>query len=233
MQMNKTVVIDSRIDIESEEMLYKMGIKTIKIPQNNLFDKPISAHPDMFCVKIKEKRFVDKRIAHLFDFWDVEIISREVQNGQAYKYPYDVGFNCAVMGNHIICNKQYTASEILQYSNEQNMNIINVKQGYAKCSTCIVDDNSIITEDESIAKAARNFGINVLMINKGFVKLDRYDYGFIGGASGLINNRLLFNGDIKMHPNYNEIKRFCTSRNVEIISLNSKQLYDIGSILEF
>ena len=44
--------------------------------------------------------------------------------------------------------------------------IINVKQGYAKCSICVVSDNAIITADKGIAKAAIQNRIDVLEITR-------------------------------------------------------------------
>lgn len=58
--------------------------------------------------------------------------------------------------------------------------------------------------------------------------------GFIGGASGLINKNLLcFNGDIKTHPDYENINSFCKNVGVEVYSLNKGMLKDIGSIIAF
>ena len=76
-------------------------------------------------------------------------------------------------------------------------------------------------------------GKNCLLIEKGFVKLDGYDYGFIGGASMFLENHstLIFTGDITKHPNYNILKDFCNSINIEIDWINEIQLTDIGGMI--
>ena len=57
-------------------------------------------------------------------------------------------------------------------------------------------------------------------------------YGFIGGATGLIApDMLAVNGDLKTHPDYNNIVDFCKNYHVDIISLKNGSIYDIGSIL--
>ena len=58
--------------------------------------------------------------------------------------------------------------------------------------------------------------------------------GFIGGASGLINKTTLcFNGDLKTHPDCNNIIDFCKNVGVDTISLNKGNLVDIGTIMQF
>ena len=112
------------------------------------------------------------------------------------------------------------------------MKKINVKQGYCKCSICIVDENSIITSDEGIYKEVIKHDIDCLLIEKGHIDLFELDYGFIGGCSGLINeDTLVFFGNIEKHPNFKEIKNFVSKRNKKIISLSKEKLIDLGSLI--
>ena len=77
-----------------------------------------------------------------------------------------------------------------------------------------------------------NYIKNILK-KKGFIELYNME-GFIGGASGLIDNKTLcFNGNIKTHPDAENIKSFCKNAGVDVISLNNGNLKDIGSILVF
>ena len=64
------------------------------------------------------------------------------------------------------------------------------------------------------------------------MKIDKYDYGFIGGCCGLINkNVLLFNGDLSLHSDFDKIKKFLYDNNVNYIDIKGKPLTDIGSII--
>ncbi len=231
---NKQLIVDCRISEKSEKCLEKMGFELIKIPQCNLFDNPVSAHPDMLMTKINNVLFIDSSIHDLFTTKSVKFVERggEVKNNETLKYPYDIEFNCVQVGDKLICNKKYTNEVIVAYAEKNGITIIDVKQGYAKCSTCVVTDNAIITEDSAIAKKANEFGIEVLKISKGSVGLSGYDYGFIGGASGLIENKLLaFNGNILNHPDFERIFEFCYKHSVGIVCLSDEKLYDIGSII--
>ena len=114
---------------------------------------------------------------------------------------------------------------------KENLKIINANQGYTKCSTCIVNENAIITSDKSIYKSCRN-EMDVLLIRKGYIELPGTDYGFIGGSSFKYNrNTLVFTGNIELHPDYESIKSFAQNHNVELLSLTENTMIDIGSII--
>ena len=75
-------------------------------------------------------------------------------------------------------------------------------------------------------------GIDVLKISHGHIELRNLDYGFIGGATGLIdNNTLAVNGDINSHPDSEQIKAFCNKYNVDIVPLKDSNIVDIGTII--
>lgn len=106
-----------------------------------------------------------------------------------------------------------------------------MNQGYAKCSVCAVDERSIITQDPSIAQAARRQGLNVLKIQTGRILLPGYDTGFIGGCSGLLGGSCWRHRSLSAHPDGERIKEFLHSRGVEPLELTDGPLYDVGSIL--
>jgi hypothetical protein len=107
-----------------------------------------------------------------------------------------------------------------------------VKQGYTKCSTCVVGENAIITADASIANAALANSVETLLIRSGHIALPGFDYGFIGGAAGLIDNSLLaVCGKLASHPDSGAIRAFCTARCVNIVELADRPLIDIGGIV--
>ena len=101
-----------------------------------------------------------------------------------------------------------------------NKTIIDVKQGYSKCSVCICKHNTIITDDISIFNNLLQYDdIKSLLVEKGTVKIDKYDYGFIGGCCGLIDkDLLLFNGDLSMHSDFDKIKNFKYNKYVKKIN---------------
>lgn len=146
-------------------------------------------------------------------------------------YPNNVMLNCVVLNDKLICNTKTITDEVLQMAIKDNLKIINVNQGYTKCSTCIVNENAIITSDKSIYKSCKN-EMDVLLIRQGYIELTGTDYGFIGGSSFKYNrNTLVFSGNIELHPDYESIKSFAENHNVELLSLTENTMIDIGSII--
>ncbi|MCL2097040.1 MAG: hypothetical protein FWH10_09085 [Oscillospiraceae bacterium] len=230
------VICSHKISGEIERNLIKRGVIPVKIRG---FDKfggicPLNYHPDMFCFNLEKNKWIFydeiyEKNKNIIDKLNLDITT--VKSPDSCGYPGDIKLNAAIFGDYLICNIKHTDEKIIEYANETGKNIIDVNQGYAKCSVCIVNENSIITSDISICKKALQNNIEVLLIDKGHINLEGYDYGFIGGCSGLITkNKLAFTGNIELHPDYENIKNFCGSREVEAVSLSNEKLYDYGSM---
>ena len=149
------------------------------------------------------------------------------------KYPYNIGFNAVCLDKYFIHNLRYTNERLLKQIEKLGLKTINVKQGYTKCSCVVVDGNSIITADAGIYSVLSRYDdINLLKISHGSVILRGFEYGFLGGASGRVEDTMYFAGDITKHPDFFLIKSFVESRNVELKWFDFP-LTDIGSIIEY
>lgn len=219
------VIVSGEISSESEYVLNSSGIQTIKTSAHQLLYDAVKFHPDMVIHHIGNENFIGE---------NETISALNVCLGDKIQgiYPYDVLYNAARVGNYLICNRQYTEEKIIEHCHSKNIEIINVKQGYAKCNVCVVSDNAIITSDVGIARAANKHGIDVLFVDDCNVKLKGFAHGFLGGATGKISaDKLAVNGNITHHKNCSEITKFANKYNVEIVSLNNGDIEDIGSIL--
>jgi len=148
------------------------------------------------------------------------------------KYPFNIAYNACIIGNKMFCNSMYTDSEVLRLAKAFDINIIDIKQGYTKCSTAVVTDNAVITSDKGLYKAYAANGLDVLLISPGNILLKGYDYGFIGGCCGKTDKDILwFYGDISAHPDYSRIKEFCLKHSCKIEYCKDFPLTDIGSVL--
>jgi len=111
--------------------------------------------------------------------------------------------------------------------------IIDVNQGYARCSVAVIDKNSVITADEAIARKLSGEGFDVLRIRPGCIELPGYDYGFIGGCCGkLSSDKILFCGNPLNHPDGRLITEFIKSKDIEIITTDESNLFDFGGIVQ-
>ncbi len=230
---NKVTTVFANIDDNALKNAFdKLSIKVVPVIQNELLDAPVSRHADILANYVGKSTFlVDKNQAELCNFIkDNDGKSVIIENIHS-PYPNDCLLNFADIGDYIICNKSILTKEIVDLL--PNKQIIDVKQGYSKCSVCICKYNTIITDDISVYNAVLQFdNINSLLIEKGSVHINKYDYGFIGGCCGLIDkNTLLFNGDLSTHSSFDKIKKFLYDNDVNYIDIKGKPLTDIGSII--
>lgn len=146
------------------------------------------------------------------------------------QYPFDVGLNAARVGDLLFCHPEYTDKTVL--SGTTYRQVIPVKQGYTKCSVLIVDERHLITADRGIAAAAQAAGLEVLLCSPGGVRLDGYDYGFIGGATvKLAPDTVYFTGKLSSHRDAAAIRDFLRNCGVQILEGPGDGLIDIGSLL--
>ncbi len=227
-----SVAISEKASLKLLNKLNNLCIETIKISDNPEIDI-IGHHADISILNIAKNELIisDSQKENIVNFLTKGYRLKTIP-GVKSPYPYDCKLNCAIIGEKVICNPATVPDEIISLFHLYNYKIINVKQGYSKCSVCVVSDSAIITDDESIYYSCSKNGMDTLLVNKGSIKLTGYNYGFIGGCTGLIdNNKLLFNGDINFHKNCNDILDFINRHGVEPVIIKDEPLTDIGSII--
>lgn len=227
--MKKILAVDSRIDKEILYNLSKINNDIILVAKNPAFEESVSAHPDMNFLQIRDVIFTYPST----NVRGVNVKEIKPQAAGKLSYPDDVGLNAVCIGNDFICRKNSVSKQALEFAQNSGMNIIDVNQGYVKCNIAVVDEDAkaVITEDVGIEKILKQSGYDVLLLKNHDVSLAPYTHGFIGGASGKVENVLLFTGDITKHGEYERISAFCKKYGVEAVSLSKNQLYDYGSIL--
>lgn len=195
--------------------LEEQGHKVSLMESKADIDPPISCHPDIYMCQLNPGMIFHGK---------PEKLGRD--------YPYHAIYNGCSTGKYFIHNLKLTDAELLEAVSDSGLISVHVPQGYSKCSIVVVDDNSIITSDRGIFKAASKAGLDILLIEPKQVILHGYPYGFLGGASGRIGDTILFNGDLSKHSDFNEISRFITSRGLKIKYFAEYPLTDIGSIIQ-
>jgi hypothetical protein len=229
------VLIDGRASADILSGLEDLGIKPILTPLSAGLYEAVTNHPDMLVHPVGDNILVVAPDVYEFFNSVLEPLKFRLIRGKSVlksNYPENIAYNVARINNLAFHNIRYTDPVIRQYFEQHGVKMINVKQGYAKCSTCIVSDHAIITSDRGIARTADNYNIDVLLITPGHILLPGLNYGFIGGATGLVSkNLLVVAGMLNNHPNYIDIVEFCSKYNVSIRSLGKGQVIDIGSII--
>ena len=215
--MKKNVYLSENVNNALVEYLITNGWTIKIVSAYSEIKTGISSHPDIYMCKLG---VLDE--AEVF-FGDRAALGE--------KYPADVIYNAACTGKYFIHNLKYTSPELLKLAENRGFTLINTRQGYAKCSLALIDENSVITSDEGTAKALKNAGLDVLLIEKGYVRLEGYDYGFIGGACGRVGNVMVFNGNLAAHPDYGRIESFILSKGLLLKFFPEYPLEDIGSVI--
>lgn len=227
-------VADCRITHDIENALYGYADKIIKLPPYSALAEPVASHPDMLLWRVGRKIVTYGAYAEIAkdELLSLLALGFELVTESALpsaSYPDDVRLNCATVGKHAIANLKYTSEHV----RKSGLTLLHANQGYTKCSTVVVSDNAIITSDPSVFDTAMRAGIGALKISEGHVRLDGYGTGFIGGASGVTDEAVLFTGDLSSHPDAEKIEEFCARHGKRAVSLSSSSLYDYGTVFFF
>ena len=215
------------------EQLQKLGYQIIpseEIPCEMPYERD---HADLQCLILNDTAFVLKRCQRLSEALSDRYHVIECGERFGGVYPDNVKLNALYVDNKLICRVPSLDDKVKEYCDKNNIKLIHVNQGYAKCSCAVVSDRALITADQGIAKALTDTNIDFLTVEEGSVELEGAKYGFIGGASGYDSDkRTLYScGDITRHPDYAKIKYFCDIHGTRIVNLNDDDLTDIGGII--
>jgi hypothetical protein len=234
----KICIVDERMPEEAKRRLLKDGFYIIEAKASKSLPKPLSSHPDMlfffhgktlissaeYC---EENPYIFEDIARLIPGLTIKL-TNDVFGGE---YPRDAIFNALVIGNKIFLKKDSISSAVLEYAKAAGLEINNTKQGYPACTTLALSSESAISADEGMARVLSQSGINVTLINNGDISLPPYEYGFIGGASGVYRDKLYFIGDYKLHRDAEKIENSIKEANLTPLSLGAFPLLDLGRII--
>ncbi len=230
-------VVDCRLPHDAERSLIEQGFSPLKLPPSPLLPPPVASHPDMLVFFAPDAILTTQSYATVAKKeLDILVTAAKrplicVPEDFGNSYPRDVLLNAAPVGNTLICLPSAASARLTDGTHYQ---ICAVRQGYAKCATVPLSERALITEDPSIAKAAKKNGIDVLQVRSGAVALSGYDCGFLGGATSFSPYRqyrdILLCGDVNTHPNAADIRAFCARYGKSAVSLSNAPLYDVGTI---
>jgi len=232
--MGKFTAVLSRDAVMAAEAL-SAKFDIVLLESDSDLARPVSCHPDMILFTLGNEAVLPANYvsrypgicARLQELTSVSIITDSSPRSDVY--PRDVGLNVLMCSSFAFSLSSHTSPEVKRILNNQGYTQVNVRQGYAACSS-LSFGNAVVTADASIASAAEKTGLDVLMIAKGHIRLEGYDEGFIGGASGVCGRVIYFLGNIDRHPDGKNIRAFAERRGFECISLTDGELCDFGGI---
>lgn len=229
-----SAVIMANIVPQAAKELQSRGIRIITAPVNKALPLPINQHADLQCLHFRGKQWLvarsDTGLDRILEDEGAKVLITEQKLGNTY--PEDIRLNALLINKQLYGKISELDPALQKASDRVGIHKIMIQQGYAKCSTAVVADKSIITADAGIAEAAKEQGLEVLKIQPGNIELSGYDYGFIGGCCGFISESILaFTGKLSTHPDGFAIRKFIELHKKQVLELTDDPLIDIGGIL--
>lgn len=228
----KYAIVDYRTSKEEILNLKKLGCEVLVCPPSSILYEAVCGHPDMLLHIVNSKNIIvqkDMDTGFIDTLKNLQLHITFSENNLGSTYPYDIILNSVNLPNLFIHNIKYTDPKLLEMVNDKK--IINVKQGYTKCSTAIVSQNAAMTSDTTIANVLSRENIDVLLLPSGDILLPGLNYGFIGGCCGLLDKKLLaFYGDLNYYAYGKEVMEFLKKHSVEPVFLKKGKLIDRGSL---
>lgn len=227
-----TVLLGQKYADSLKEPLISRGICPLFVPDNPYVDKRLSGHADLSVFHAGRDKLIlapflmgsglERDLKRL----GADVVFAHIEQGK--DYPHDAQLNACAVGESCICRKNVTAREIV----ESFRNILYCRQGYVKCSVCVVDEHSVMTEDRGVADVCRRAGMDVLLLTPGHVRLDGFACGFIGGAAFRLSDKVIaFTGRLDGHPDGKNILEYIEKRRFSPLFLTDEPLFDVGSVL--
>ncbi len=233
----KSCITDERISYKCERALMKEGFKIIKLPPSKNISTALASHPDMIMFSHGKSIITSAEYSesHPYIFSDIREYTQNekitfTSDIHKSKYPYDAIFNALVIDDMIFLKADTVSQNIIDYAVECGLKIINTNQGYPACTTLAFGKNAV-TADKGMSKILKANGICVTDIQNGGISLPPYEYGFIGGASGVYGDKVYFLGDISRHPSADIITNSIINAGYTPCSLSDEELCDLGGII--
>lgn len=232
MNILKYAFVDYRISKEEKSNLESLDCTVIVCPPSPLLYEAISGHPDILIHLLNNKKVI---VHKDIDFNFIQLLKNlnlEVHysiDSLKETYPYDIILNAVNLKDYFIHNLKFTDKNLL--NNLGKKKLINVNQGYTKCSTAVIKDNAIITSDNSIYQALKSEPIDVLLLPAGDIILHGLNYGFIGGTCGSIDDKVVFYGTLEKYKYGDMVLGFLKKHQMTPFYLSDTPLIDRGSIL--
>ena len=233
----KSIIVDSRIRDAELGALMLLGFFPITLPRSRFLGEAVASHPDTLIFKygrelITSADYCDEA-AYVFSdirerHEDIKITFTSDTLGECY--PNDTFFNALICGRELFCKSESISRSILALAEREGLRVNPVNQGYPACSVLSLG-GSAITSDKGMARAMEKRGIEVTLIREGYITLPPHQYGFIGGASVVLQSKVCFFGDYTKHPDADIIERAIHNAGYTPHSLSTLPLADLGSAI--
>ena len=233
----KLLIVDSRISKKCELSLLKEGYNLLKLPRDKNLGEAVGSHPDTVLFYLDENLITtaDYCDSASYIFSDIREFCPKTRvhftsDERKALYPHDCILNALIVGKRIFCKSDTASKTLTNLALSLGYEICHTSQGYPACSA-LAFGNNVITADRGLAKVMEAKGIDVTLISQGCISLPPHQYGFIGGASGVVGKKIYFFGNVMTHPDGELICQTIKKSGYTPISLSDEPLRDFGGII--
>jgi len=230
------MVVSGELPVSMMDELVKRGIGCIRTRGLKSLPGPLSYHTDMQLLHVAQDTIVcapnlDEEFKTNLRGRGLTVISGLSE--PSAPYPGDIPYNTAIIGEFALLNVSHTDPVVIEWLRKTGRKLIHINQGYAKCSVAIVSHEAVITSDRGIQRALNDVKLDVLLIDPTTkILLPGYNYGFIGGACGLISeSEMVFSGNFHCLRQAEVICEFLRKHGIKAVSLGDGPVLDTGGFI--
>jgi hypothetical protein len=234
------IIIDKKLSWDAKKTLSSYG-ELLELETEGITYPAISGHPDIFFCQAPGKLIVAPNLPQKYfdqlQNHNIDFITGELPVGP--EYPASARYNAVVTDKYLIHNFRHTDFMITREF--EDMELINVDQGYCRCNLLPLRDGHFITSDMGIFKVLKGLhpqgtpSLNstfpkVLHVSPESILLNSFPQGFFGGCCGVREGNVFVNGSLSFHPDGGKIREYLTFLSYKIVELGDGPLMDVGSI---
>jgi len=237
------LILDYRTSEKELRKLLSFGFNLISTEKVTSLYDAVDGHPDLQFFLIGNKLIAHKDLSEnqMKLLQKLEVTVRLGNSSLTLPYPKNIPYNALLtpdlMMHRLDATDSVVLDEIRELKKTKEITLVNVRQGYSRCSCAYVGNNSYITEDVVMAKKLISLGKDVFYRKHSNVYLKGFDFGFIGGAISLISGNddeiVVISGSLDFYFYGKELKVFLAQRSIRYECLSEGKLMDRGSIITF
>lgn len=224
-------IYNKNIPKEAVSTLKKHG-NCFPFLSDNVTNSYLAGHVDVFGCVVDNNYIVSNELYTLLckvctseNIDNINIIKGQSAVGYNFEATH---YNAAVSENFLIHNTKYTDETIIQHKN--NRKIINVKQGFCRCSVLPLPNDNFITSDNGIGRQLKINNVKHILIDPEEIILPGCKNGCIGGCFGIYGTNIFCIGNLSYHKDGNKIRNFIEECGCHLTELYDGPLFDAGSI---
>lgn len=232
------LIADPRTPDCEVSVIESLGFKVVASEYLDFLYEGVKGHPDLQFAPVGDRLICHRGIS--------KVKLRELQghgvecvqslSALALPYPGHVILNASIGGGALVHRTDITDGALLEEAIRKGLRLIDVRQGYGRCSTSYIGEGCFATNDRGVAAALSENGFRVFISPYGDVELEGFDYGFLGGCLSMVmagtDRLVLVSGNLNEYVMGRELREFIKSSGAIPVEVGKGRLKDRGSVLQ-